>query len=244
MTSFQKPFFVSTSEETEALYISGVQALQRRDYVSASRNFEIAAAGGHLSAKYNLALIHGAGFLSPYSIDAAADYWYKAAREGHPSALGTLYLLEAADRGGLGYDNLVELAKDNSFDEGLNAFIMISVCRFTDVICKQFGATADYIAYEVDAANTSDLAAVRGFVRRTGIDEEFSRGGLNRLVPGSAADQITDGLNKLSVAMRRSGLSQDLGAMARCTVVGYVISKSPFGRASQPLLGQADFCRV
>jgi hypothetical protein len=244
MNSFQRPFFKSDSDKVESIYSSGVLALQRRDYRSATRDFEAAAEGGHVSAKYNLALIHGAGLLSPYSIDAAADYWYKAAREAHPSAMGTLYLIEAADRGGLGYDNLVELARDNSFEGGLNAFIMITACRFTDVICKQFGATADYIAYEVDAANASDLAAVRSFVARTGIDEGFSRGGLDRLIPGSAADQITDGLNKLSVAMRRNGLSEVLSAMARCTVVGYVISKSPYGASAQPLLGQTDFCRV
>ncbi|MBY5708869.1 hypothetical protein [Rhizobium leguminosarum] len=241
MPEFQNPFFVSASEEVEAEYIAGLGALQRGDCNAASRHFGNAARGGHVSALFNLSLLWGGGSVTPYDFDLAADYWYKAAEAGHPRAKAALWHLEAADRGGYGADNLANFAQQADPGGGLIPSTMICAARFYDVICRKYGATVDVIAYELDAAAKSDFDFVHSFIQRTGVDKDFYQGGLDRIKPGSAADQITDGLNKLHVAMKRSGVSDRLAVMARCSIVGHVIAKSPYGDRSQPLRGVDTF---
>ena len=99
----------------------------------------------------------------------------------------------------------------------------------------------DYIASELDAAAKSDFNFVHSFIKRTGIEKGFYEGGLDRIKPGSAADQLTDGLDKLHVTLRRSGVSAELAVMARCSIVGHVIAKSQYGDRSQPLRGVDTF---
>lgn len=114
---------------------------------------------------------------------------------------------------------------------------MICAARFFDVTCKKYGATNDVIAYELDGAASSDWKFIHSFIGRTGIDSSFYEGGLNRLSEGSAADQVTDGLNALSVAMGQIGYDQNLIVMARCSIVGYIILKSPYRQNAEPLRG-------
>ena len=241
MVEFQNPFFTSTSAEVEAEYVAGVDALQADDYNAASRHFGNAAREGHVSALFNLSLLWGGGRVTPYDFDLAADCWYKAAEAGHPRAKTVLWQLEAADRGGFGTDNLAKFTAEANAGNSLVPSIMICAARFYDVICRKYGATVDVIAHELDAAATSDFYFVHSFIKRTGIDAGFYDGGLSRLKPGSAADQITDGLNKLYVAMRHSGASDKLALMARCSIVGHIIAKSPYGDRSQPLCGLDTF---
>lgn len=240
MTKFKLPFFKSASQETENEYSLGVLALQGGNYAEASERFQKAAQSGHVSALYNLSILWGGGHVTPYDFDLAADCWYKAAAEDHPTASQSLWQLEAADRGGFGTDNLVRFALQND-GNALVAGTMICAARFFDVICRKFGATADVIAYELDAARMSDYPYIQAFVRRTGLTEDFYLGGLDRLVEGSAANQVTDGLNNLHLAMRQSGMSEELALMARCSIVGHVIRKSPYGDKALPLRGVDTF---
>jgi hypothetical protein len=238
---FQNPFFTSASEDVEAEYERGVRALQRGDNDAASRYFVSAAQGGQVSALFNLSLLWGGGSVTPYDFDLAADCWYKAAEAGHPRAKAALWHLEAADRGGYGADNLAKIAEEANPSGSLIPSIMISAARFYDVICRKYGATVDVIAYELDAAAMSDFDFVHSFIDRTGIAKEFYEGGLDRLKTGSAADKIVDGLNKLHVALRRSGVSDKFAVMARCSIVGHIIAKSPYNDRSQPLCGVDTF---
>lgn len=241
MTLFKNPFFESESDDVEADYIKGVQSLASDRFDDASTFFQRAALRGHVSALYNLFVIHASGFISPWNFELAADCWYKAANSGHPSAKGNIWMLEAADRGGFGYDNLADMAADPSNNGRINGVLMTCAARFTDVLCKKYGATSDLIAYEIDAARQSDETDVQKFISRTGISRNFTDGGLSRLVEGTAADQITNGLNQFSVAQKRSGLKDAHIRMARCTIIGYVIQKSIYGNNSQPLLGVDKF---
>ncbi len=241
MIKFQNPFFKSVSKNIEAEYAAGVIALQNRDFTTASRYFSNAAQGEHISAIFNLSLLYGGGNITPYDFDLAADCWYKAAALGHPRAKDALWQLEAADRGGLGANNLAKFIEDANVGGILIPSIMICAARFYDVICRKYGALTDVIAYELDAAATSDFDFVHSFINRTGIDKDFYKGGLNHLKPGSAADEITDGLNKLHIAMKRSGVNDKLAVMARCSIVGYIIAKSPYGGRSEPLRGIDTF---
>ncbi|AOZ05895.1 hypothetical protein BKK80_08725 [Cupriavidus malaysiensis] len=118
---------------------------------------------------------------------------------------------------------------------------MMCAARLYDVLCTKYGAARDVIAYELDAASTSDNPAVLAFVDRTGIASSFFENGMNRLIAGSAADQITDGLNQLWFGMRKSGLTEEIALMGRCTIVGHLVSKSPYGSTARPLLGVHDF---
>lgn len=186
-------------------------------------------------------LILAGGNLTPYNVDIAANHWCKAADAGHPSAKDTIDLLKAADRGGFGADNLAKLAEQPYLASPLNPFVMICGARLYDVFCRHFDDTESVIAYELDAATKSDFNFVHAFVKRTGINYEFYKNGLNRLNSGSAADQITDGLNNLHAGLLRSGVRKELAVMARCSVVGYVIAKSTYGARSQPLKGLDTF---
>lgn len=241
MVQFQNPFFRSKSKAVEEDYVTGVKALQRGDFDAASVSFKAAAEKGHVSALYNLALIWGGGRVTPYDFDLAADCWYKAAEAGHPKAKEMLWQLEAADRGGFGAENLAKFVAEEETGDDLIPSLMICAARFYDVICRKYGAVVDVIAYELDAAAMSEHSYVHSFLKRTGIGVEFYRGGLDRIKSGSAADQITDGLNKFSVAMRASGASEKTTIMARCSIVGYIIQKSPYGESSHPLLGRDRF---
>jgi len=240
--AFQKPFFKSKDSTVEDEYSAGVKFLQRGDMNSASRHFAAAAKEGHTSAYYNLSILWGSGAVTPYDFDAAADCWYKAAAAGHPKAQESIWLLEAADRGGFGSNNLAALAlKQGRNGNVLQSEVMVCAARFFDVICKKYGATNDVISYELDAAATSDWSFIHDFVKRTGVDKSFYDGGLDRLTEGSAADQVTDGLNEISVAMSQAGYDQNLVVMARCSIVGYIVLKSPYGNRSEPLRGVDTF---
>jgi hypothetical protein len=241
MVEFQNPFFTSTSKDVEAEYAAGVAALQAGDCNAASTHFGSAARGGHVSAMFNLSLLWGGGSVTPYDFDLAADCWYKAAAAGHPRAQAALFQLEAADRGGLGAENLARFAEDPRSGGNLIPSVMICAARFFDVVCRKYGATADVIAYELDGAAKSSFAFVRSFVTRTGVGKDVYEGGMNRLKPGSAADQVTDGLNDLFFAMMRAGIDRKLATMARCSIVGHVVAKSPYGGRSEPLLGRDMF---
>lgn len=242
MALFQKPFFKSKNADVEGEYVTGVRHLQRGDMNAASRHLVKAAEGGHASAFYNLSILWGSGAVSPYDFDAAADCWYKAAAAGHPKAQESLWLLEAADRAGFGTENLIDMAlKQGKNGALLNSNVMICAARFFDVTCKKYGATNDVIAYELDGAASSDWKFIHAFIDRMGIDCSFYEGGLDRLSEGSAADQVTDGLNHFAVAMGQIGYDQYSIAMARCSIVGYIILKSPYGQHAEPLRGLDTF---
>lgn len=244
MQNFQNSFFKSDNETIENLYRKGVACLKTGDLVGASDYFLEARKGGHVSATFNLYQLLGSGAISPYDFDAAAECWYLAAEAGHPTAKATLWLIEAADRGGFGSDKLADLAQKQGARSGLVAPVMICAARFFDVVCRKFGAAREVIAYELDGASYSELPSVRAFLNRAGLDPAFYSGGLDRIGEGTAADLITDGLNQFSVAMLKAGHREELVAMARCSIVGYIILKSEYGENAQQLLGTDQFFRV
>lgn len=241
MPVFGKQFFKSPNETAEAAYAAGVIAVSRGDYFTACHLFNQAAEAGHASAYYNLFLLQGGGYISPLDPDAAADCFYKAAASEHPTAMAHSYLLKAADRAGFGMDNLAIMAASSQETEHLPPLLLVCGCRYLDAVSKKFGAVTDVIAYELDAASNSEKSYVREFIARTGIDTNVYLGGMNRLIDGSAADEITDGLNQLSIALGRSMLTDDQAMMVRCTMLGYLIGKSHLCDRSSHLLGVSDF---
>lgn len=241
MAFFGKQFFKSSDARAEEAYKSGVLAVSAKNFQDAYDHFNRAAEGEHGSAYYNLFLLHGGGYLPTLDLNVAADNFYKAAAIGHPKAEQQLFMLEGADRAGFGMDNLAALAARSVETGFLPPVLMVCVCRFVSAVSVKYGATMDVIAYELDAASSSEEGYVQAFIRRTGIASSFYRGGMNRLVEGSAADQIADGLNNFSVVLSRSGMGSKLGKMARCTVVGHLIKKSYLGENAAPLLGVRRF---
>lgn len=241
MRLFANPFFRSKNDDIERTYTEGVSAIQKGDFSAADRHLRQAAAGGHVSAFYNLAIIHGGGLASPQDPEFGVECFYKAADAGHPKAIASRWMLEGADRGGFGMQRLAKCASNMSPAGGLNAMVMLCACRFTEVLCRQHDATDQVIAYELDAAGMSDDPIVLRYLARTGIPATFYAGGLDRLPAGSAADQITDGLNDFSVAMGNAGYSEKMIIVARCTIVGHLIRTSRHGARSKPLLGVKEF---
>jgi TPR repeat protein len=241
MKIFQNSFFKSKDDSVENLYRQGVLHLKANDYYAADRSLRKAADAGHVSALYNSFLLNGGGFISPYDIDLAADCFYKAAKAEHPSASKNLFMLAAADRGGFGADNLTHLASSIPPQDGLSALLMVCAARFFHAVAEAHEATSAVIAHELNAASYSENRGVLNFVHRTGVPDSFYNGPLSKLEEGGAADQITDGLEGLSHALRSAGHAPEICAMVRCSIVGYIVSKSPHGKKSKPLLGLDKF---
>lgn len=243
MPLFDLPFFRSQNSSTEDIYSAGVLKLQANDLYEANDLFKKAAVGGHVSALYNLALINGGGSISPYDIDFAVDCYRQAAVLNHPKAKEFSFWLDKADDTSFGTIALAMFAAKAPAQSDPNHVLMMVGCRLYGSLCELYKATDEVIEYELDAASASDYRYVHNFIKRTGIRESVYDGGLNRLSNGSAADQITDGLNNLHFALKQSGHSDDLCRMIRCTIVGYVISKSKYGNSAAPLLGFDKFFR-
>lgn len=241
MKIFQNSFFKSKDDPTENFYQQGIRHLKANEHYAADKSLRSAAAGGHVSALYNLFILNGGGFISPYDIDLAADCFYKAAKAGHPSASKNLFMLEAADRAGFGTNNLTHLAATTPPQDGLSALLMVCASRFFYAVSEAHGATDAVIAYELNGASLSENHGVLSFVQRTGVPESFYSGALSDLEEGEAADQITDGLNSLSLALQSAGNAPQICIMARCSILGYIVSKSSQGRNSKPLLGLDKF---
>ena len=242
MRLFGSAFFRSESESIEAAYTKGVLAIQKGDYQEADRHLRQAAKGGHVSALFNLGLLHGAGEVSPMDPDFAIECLYKAAEAGHPKAQELKEgFLEPADRGSYGTVNLVQNAAHIGPESGMTYLLMLNACRLIEVLCRQYDATDQVIAYELDGASHSDYPMVHRYLERTGIPTEFYADGLNSLEPGCPADEITDVLNRFSVAMGQAGYDDELVIYARCTIVGHLIRASRHGSKSKPLLGKEEF---
>ena len=156
MALFGKQFFRSSDATAEDAYRSGVMAMTAKDFQGAYHHFNRAAEGEHGSAYYNLFLLHGGGYLPTFDLDAAADNFYKAAAIGHPKAEQQLYMLEGADRAGFGMDNLAALAAGSVETGFLTPILMVCACRFVSAVSIKYGATMDVIAYELDAASSSE----------------------------------------------------------------------------------------
>lgn len=241
MKFFQLSFFKSRNDLIESQYQQGVRHLKANDHYAADKYLREAAAGSHPSALYNLSILHGCGAISPYDLDFAANCHYEAAKLGHPSAVNNLFMLEGADRGGFGTTALAHLAATTSPQEWFSSILMISAARYFSAVSNLHGVTDEVIAYELKGASNSENPSVLKFVERTGIPPIFYSRAHTNLVPGSAADQITDGLNNFSAALRAAGNDKRIWLAARCTILGYMISKTTHNRSSKPLLGLDKF---
>lgn len=241
MALFNIPFFKSKNKSTEDLYSEGVKSIQKGDFYSANILFKKSSDEGHISALYNLALINGCGLISPYDIDFAIDCYRQAALKGHSKAKEYSFWLDKADDTSFGTTALAMFASKLPKDNTPNHLLMMTGCRLYNSLCKTHQATADVLNYELDAATHSDYGFVHNFLDRTGIPESIYRGGLDKIKNNSPADQITDGLNNLHLGLKKSGHSDSLCIMIRCSIVGYIISKSEYGNLAEPLLGYDKF---
>ncbi|MDP2228290.1 MAG: hypothetical protein Q8J78_12525, partial [Moraxellaceae bacterium] len=176
----------------------------------------------------------------PCEIDFAVDCFIKAAAGGHPNAKSHSFWLEKADDTSFGTNALSMFASKLPPDEP-NHILMMVGCRLYSALCQRYEAIDGVIKYELDAASKSDYPFIQEFVKRTGLSRSFYDGGLDMLTEGSAADQITDGLNSLYFALINSGHNELHCLFIRCTIVGYIISKSKHSNLSKPLLGIDKF---
>jgi len=226
--------------QAEQQFAKGISFLQRNDYHGASIEFAKAVDAGHVSAAYNQSLINGMGVVSPYDIDYAIKCFRQAASGGHPKAEELLLWLDKAQDTSFGTNALSMFASQTPADGSPNHILMMVGATLYNSLCQRYEAIDSVIEYELDAASSSEHIYVQKFVARTGVPEAVYAGGLNRLDKGSPADQITDGLNSLYFSLRKSGHSEELCLMIRCTIVGYIILKSQKYQ-SEPLLGIDHF---
>ena len=227
--------------ENQDNYSKGVLCLQKGNFYDADKFFRVSAASGHVSALYNLALIIGGASISPCDIDFAISCFRQAGNNGHPKAKEFSAWIDKADDTSFGTTALAMFAAQLPAQPEPNHLLMMVGCRLYSALCSQYEASDSVIEYELDAASKSNHPYIQKFLDRTGIRKSIYSGGLNRIQQGSAADQITDGLNNLFLGLKHSGHSDDLGLMIRCTIVGYIISKSRHANGAAPLLGIDKF---
>ncbi|MEH6640574.1 hypothetical protein [Vreelandella glaciei] len=237
MALFDNPFFRSKDNNAENEYTEGVLCIQKNDFYGANSHLKSAARGGHVSALYNLSLINGGGYISPYDVDFSIDCLRKAARGGHPKSQEFSPWIDKAEDTSFGTVALAMFAAKFAAGNVLSHILVMVGCKLYAALCAKYGVEDEVIAYELDAANHSDYQFIHNFIRRTGVSKSIYSGGLNRLEKGAAADQITDGLNQLHVGLKQSGHDDKISLMTRCTIVGYVISKSKYAKSASPLLG-------
>lgn len=221
-------------------YAEGVACLKNNDHYRANKEFKKAAIEGNLSAIYNLSLLNGGGSVTPYDIDYATDCFRNAAAGGHQKAQEFSFWLDKAEDTSFGTTALAMFASKLPADDTPNHLLMMTACLLYNALCITHRATSEVIEYELDAASASDYSYVHNFIKRSGVPESVYRGGVNRLQKGSAADQITDGLNNLYAGLKYSGHSDQLCIMIRCSIVGYILSKSDRYNSS-PMLGVDSF---
>lgn len=219
----------------------GVDCLQNNDIYGANDYFKQAAADRNISALYNLSLLNGGGSISPYDIDFAVECFRQAAAGAHPNAKEFSVWLDKADDTSFGTIGLSMFASSLPTQDEPNHLLMMVGCRLYSALCERYKATEAVIQYELDAASKSDYSYVQDFIKRTGISKSIYAGGLNKLQEGSAADQITDGLNNLYLHLKKSGNSDSICIMIRCTIVAYIISKSVYSDKAKPMLGFDKF---
>lgn len=233
-------FFGSQTNEAD-LYLQGMICLKMGDSYGANSFFRRSADKGHLSALYNSALLNGGASISPFDIDYAIDCFRAAGNKGHQKAGEYLFWLDKAEDTSFGTIALSMFAANISDNNEPNHLLMMVGCSLYNALCKRCDVFDSVIEYELDAASTSEHEFIHEFIERTGISKSVYRGGLNRIQLGSAADQIKDGLNDLFFGLKQSGHSDELCLMIRCTIVGYLISKSRHAHAAMPLLGVDKF---
>lgn len=241
MPRFDNPFFRSKSSNAEEAYTKGVICLQKSDFYGANELLKSAASEGHVSALYNLSLLNGSGCISPYDIDFSIDCFRKAALGGHPKAKEFSSWIDKANDTSFGTVALSMFAEKCPANNMLNHVLAMVGCRLYSGLCATHDSEDAVIEYELDAASYSDFPYIHSFIKRTGVNKSEYSGGLNRLKDGSAPDQITDGLNQLYFGLKQSGHDDKLCLMMRCTIVGYVISKSKYADGAAPLLGVDKF---
>ena len=118
---------------------------------------------------------------------------------------------------------------------------MVCACRYFAVVAGQHGVIEELLAYELAFAALGAEEA-RAFVARTGVPQAVLRDPKARnLEPGSAADQLNEGITAFYMGMKQAGYSDDLCLFARCTIVGYLASHSKFASLGEPLRGLDTF---
>lgn len=241
MTDFQQPFYKSSNSQIEKIYSQGVLEVQSGNHEIADNFFRQAAHAGHVSANYNLALLHGSGTLNKLNIDFAIKCVKEAAAAGHPNVIQVSEWLTKAENATLGTTGLAMLAQRMPPQSYPSHVIMILACRFYLVLCQHFDVADEVVKVELSAAHNSEHDYIQRFIKRTGLKKEFYEDGEQFLKEGSPTDQITDGLNDLFMALLDAGNPMEMCLYVRCSIIGYIIENSSFGNNNGILLGYLNF---
>lgn len=230
-----------SSENARELYNDGVKALQSCDHYEADELLRAAAEMKHPSALFNLSLLHGSGWISPYDIDFAAECLLKAAELGHAQAALEVPYIVASDQGSLGAIYLEDRALKTVPLNELNAFLMILACRYYKAVCDIHEATEEWLFWEFGVLSRMKSPHVQSFLSRIGVSASEVAPANFQLEAGSYVEAIATFSHQFFQAMKAAGNSDRSCILARCTLVGYVASHSEFEEFHHPLLGADTF---
>lgn len=218
-------FYSSGDTALDEQYKSGVRLLQSGDYTGAARAFRAAAASGHVSAIYNLAMMYNQGLTESFEIEKAIDLFKQAAERGHEQARLQVALFEQlGNPQGVSVQLLTYLVTNFSRLGGDGAFVFGYA---NEILCttRDREELTDFVFMELDRASQGEVSA-KAFVQSTGIARSLFEGSLGRSVKGSLARMQSDRLNQIEEVLAVNGIARASVVFARCSVVGCVIKKS------------------
>jgi hypothetical protein len=219
-------FFHSSGDTAlDEQYKSGVLLLKSGDYTGAARALRAAAASGHVSALYNLALMYKQGLTESFEIEKAIDLFKQAAERGHEQARLQVALFEQlGNPQGVSMELLTYLVTNFSRLGGDGAFVFGYA---NEILCttRDREELTDFVFMELDRANQGEVSA-KAFVQSTGIARSLFEGSLGRSGEGSLARMQSDRLNQIEEVLAVNGIARASVVFARCSVVGCVIKKS------------------
>lgn len=226
MKQFISRFFHSSGDATlDEQYRSGVMQLKSGDYTGAARSLRAAAASGHVSALYNLALMYKQGLTESFEIEKAIDLFRQAAERGHEQGKAQTALFEQlGNPQGVSVQLLTYLVTNFSRSGGDGAFVYGYA---NEILCTTGDREElmDFVFMELDRASQGEVSA-KAFVQSTGIARPLFEGALERAVGGSLAQMQSERLNQIEEVLAANGIPRVSVIFARCSVVGSVIKKS------------------
>lgn len=147
------PHFSDSSPEVRASYNLAVEALQNRAWEKASSIFTDLVENGHLSATFNLGLIHLMGRSEELDIDRGVKLMERAEVMGHPQAGAFVELAERYARGVPEGTSVVRIIAEagGDFPDGL----LIRALASSLAASMDLDEVSDYWIIEVDTLRHS-----------------------------------------------------------------------------------------
>lgn len=240
---------VFEKKEQIAKYNKSIQCLQNRDYYGAKQHMEelLKENPKYQSALFNYSQMQCSAVITPYDLDAGAEYLYRAANAGHEESRMLLPFLNAADNGTLGLQTLLQFASyPVRSPEQINARVLLITSRYYAKLCTDVigGDACDFICYELDRFRKHGTDWADNFLCRLNIDSNLYYRSSSKELDDSVASQMTRCLDRLDSIFKESEYDFEHREFFRACVLSYVMDKTGYPDATVGYAGMDTFFKA